>query len=141
MNTSTSDCTSGCESGWTTYLLHPSSSTNPYTRHTHQGKGANAHGHRDQEDEDNEDEDLSMVSDASSGPPHLHGGALPRPPQQDEKQKSKPKETKLKKNKKQHSLCLDDTASSHFLQAKMKMPKKKMGFLKSSGSLLGRKRQ
>ncbi|XP_042022170.1 protein SOB FIVE-LIKE 5-like [Salvia splendens] len=156
MNTSTSECNSGCESGWTTYLDHLSSSTNPYTHYTHQdyqGKGANyVHDH----DHDQEaDEDLSMVSDASSGPPHLHG---PPPPQQDRKQKSK---TKEKKNKKlqQHSFCLDDTASSPFLQGNAvppenqhhsfstaqfeeeRMPKTKMGFFKSSGSLLGRKRQ
>ncbi|XP_047956475.1 protein SOB FIVE-LIKE 6-like [Salvia hispanica] len=139
MNTSTSDCTSGSESGWTTYLVHPSNSTSPYTHYTHhQGKGANAHDQEDEDEDDRDEEDLSMVSDASSGPPHF---PAPSQAQQDKKQKSKPKEIKLKKNKKQHSLCLDDTASSHFLQEESKMPKKKIGFLKSSGSLLGRKRQ
>lgn len=78
--------------------------------------------------EDQEDEDLSMVSDASSGPPHLHEnyGADPQcygfasPPQEDKKkskQKIKTKETRMKQ---QHNLCLDDTASSpvlHFSQA------------------------
>ncbi|KAL1546886.1 protein SOB FIVE-LIKE 5-like [Salvia divinorum] len=153
MNTSTSECSSGCESGWTTYLDHLSNSTNPYTHYTqqdYQGKGTNYVHDHDQE----ADEDLSMVSDASSGPPH------PPPPQQDRKQKSKTKEKK-KNNKKlqQHSFCLDDTASSPFLQGNAvphenqhhsfsaaqfeeeKMPKTKMGFFKSSGSLLGRKRQ
>ncbi|XP_042063779.1 protein SOB FIVE-LIKE 5-like [Salvia splendens] len=46
---------SGCESGWTLYLQQSSISTDesPTKR-------------------SNEDEDLSMVSDASSGPPQLH---------------------------------------------------------------------
>ncbi|XP_057784915.1 protein SOB FIVE-LIKE 5-like isoform X2 [Salvia miltiorrhiza] len=147
-NASTSECSSGCESGWTTYLDHLSNSTYPYT---HQPKGsANVHDH-----EVDDDDDLSMVSDASSGPPHLH----PPPPQRN--QKTKTKETKLKSKKKQHSLCLDDTASSPFLHFSQgnavppenhhsistahfeeeRMTKMKVGFFKSSGSLLGRKRQ
>lgn len=121
MNISTSECSSGCESGWTTYLDHLSNSTNPYNRQNYQGKGANVN-------EDQKDEDLSMVSDASSGPPHLHEnyGADPQcygfasSPQEDKKkskQKIKTKETRMKQ---QHNLCLDDTASSptlHFAQA------------------------
>lgn len=108
MNTSTSECSSGCESGWTTYFDQLSNSTCPYT-HNRQGKDHD----RDQQDIE-DDEDLSMVSDASSGPPHLHGGGPPPPLQQQRNQKTKTRETKLK-NKKQHSLCLDDTASSSFL--------------------------
>ncbi|CAA0807476.1 Unknown protein [Striga hermonthica] len=63
------NCMSGCESGWTIYLDH--SSISPYvTEFTAGGRreiGAFVGG-----DEEYEDEDLSMVSDASSGPPHLH---------------------------------------------------------------------
>ncbi|KAK4390423.1 hypothetical protein Sango_2105600 [Sesamum angolense] len=70
MNTSTSGCSSGCESGWTMYLDQLSNSTDPYRRafvQNYKEKGERVN--REAE----EAEDLSMVSDASSGPPpHLH---------------------------------------------------------------------
>ena len=53
------ECSSGCESGWTLYLQQSSIST--YESPEHRTKIIS-----------NEDEDLSMVSDASSGPPQLH---------------------------------------------------------------------
>lgn len=70
MNISTSECSSGCESGWTMYLNQLSSSTDKYNRSIpvdgeYRRKGGNIY-----EDEE-EDEDLSMLSDASSGPPHF----------------------------------------------------------------------
>ncbi|XP_011074344.1 uncharacterized protein LOC105159095 [Sesamum indicum] len=126
MNMSTSECSSGCESGWTMYLDQHSSSTDPYSRayvQNYEEKGVYVNY------EDEEDEDLSMVSDASSGPPHFHEygncgvdtqyyGYSP-PGSEDKKktkQKSKSKETRTMK---QQNLCLDDTASSpvyHFSQ-------------------------
>ncbi|KAL0322987.1 UNVERIFIED_CONTAM: hypothetical protein Sangu_1918000 [Sesamum angustifolium] len=127
MNMSTSECSSGCESGWTMYLDQHSNSTDPYSRgyvQNYEEKGVYVNY------EDEEDEDLSMVSDASSGPPHFHEyencgvdtqyyGYSP-PGSEDKKktkQKSKRKETRTMK---QQNLCLDDTASSpvyHFSQA------------------------
>lgn len=114
MNISTSECSSGCESGWTTYLDQLSNSTNPYKNQNYQEKGGNV-------DDDEEDEDLSMVSDASSGPPNLHEPRFYASEEKKKsKQKSKTKETKMMKNQ---SLCLDDTASSpilHFSQVSFK---------------------
>lgn len=55
-----------------------------------------------EKEEEDEDEDLSMVSDASSGPPHYASFSQ-------EKDKSKTKEAIWPKKQ---SLCLDDTASS-----------------------------
>lgn len=126
MNISTSECSSGCESGWTMYLDQLSNSTDPYSRafvQNYEGKAAYVNY------EDQEDEDLSMVSDASSGPPHFHeyeNGAVDTQyygyspsvseDKKKSKQKSKSKETRAMK---QQNLCLDDTASSpvfHFSQ-------------------------
>ncbi|CAL9050329.1 unnamed protein product [Musa banksii] len=56
-----SECSSGCQSGWTTYLDHSSCEPLVYN------KGGFFHG----KEEEEEEEDLSMVSDASSGPPHF----------------------------------------------------------------------
>lgn len=126
MNTSTSEYSSGCESGWTMYLDQNSNSTDPYSRgyayDQYEEKGAYAYTIHEEDDED-----LSMVSDASSGPPHYrhydnsqyYGGYV-----SEDKTKSMTKtKTKTKsssrKEPKQQSLCLDDTASSsifHFSQ-------------------------
>ncbi|KAK6130812.1 hypothetical protein DH2020_035453 [Rehmannia glutinosa] len=140
MNLSNSEYSSGCESGWTMYLdqLSNISTNDPFVTNFEGKKSVN---------EDYEDEDLSMVSDASSGPPHYFH-------EYDEKikkksrEKSKTKETIINKAKKQHNLCLDDTASSpvfDFSQGES-ITKKHFSFFKSStkgksGSLLGRKRQ
>ncbi|XWS63016.1 hypothetical protein CRYUN_Cryun06bG0060400 [Craigia yunnanensis] len=80
MNVFASECSSGCESGWTNYLEQSFLSANPL----HKGNGLNdiksgfCDGHtenRGKEEVDDdvvvEEEDLSMVSDASSGPPHF----------------------------------------------------------------------
>ncbi|XP_038905216.1 protein SOB FIVE-LIKE 6-like [Benincasa hispida] len=67
-----SECSSGCESGWTLYLEQSFLS--------HGGPDQivgcteeywNARGTQEEEEEEGEVEDLSMVSDASSGPPHF----------------------------------------------------------------------
>lgn len=115
-NTSTSEYSSGCESGWTMYLDQNSNSTDPYSRgfayDKYEEKGAYSYTIHEEDDED-----LSMVSDASSGPPHCrhydnshyYGGG-------EDKTKTTKTKTKTKsssrKEPKQQSLCLDDTASS-----------------------------
>ncbi|XP_021776101.1 uncharacterized protein LOC110739931 [Chenopodium quinoa] len=80
---SSSECSSGCESGWTLYLEHSSGSFSTGSKYNdrlhcnnnkhqkvaptfHQGKKSASLFY-----DDDEDEDLSMVSDASSGPPHF----------------------------------------------------------------------
>ncbi|XP_027362390.1 uncharacterized protein LOC113870001 [Abrus precatorius] len=120
MNALASECSSGCESGWTLYLEHS----------FHLNHNASSHrpsqfieddGFYDQEkdkkakNEDAEEEDLSMVSDASSGPPHF-------PDAQDNAHfHSSSKAAKLaKRSKKKQKVrenqhlpsFLDDTASS-----------------------------
>ncbi|EYU37562.1 hypothetical protein ABFS82_02G045600 [Erythranthe guttata] len=81
------ECSSGCESGWTLYLQHSSSSpylscniNNNYQEHDSAIDAGRRRRRRniteeakrlkEEDDEEEEDEDLSMVSDASSGPPH-----------------------------------------------------------------------
>ncbi|XP_044979372.1 protein SOB FIVE-LIKE 5 isoform X2 [Hordeum vulgare subsp. vulgare] len=63
-----SECSSGCQSGWTTYLEDDSSS---YSRgharlHLHAKGRSSCHS-----EEAEEEDDLSMISDASSGPRQL----------------------------------------------------------------------
>ncbi|XP_042494622.1 protein SOB FIVE-LIKE 5-like [Macadamia integrifolia] len=79
-----SECCSGCESGWTMYLdQYSSPSANPCKvgggGFGHPlgiyGKGDTGKDAKVDDDgvaEPEEEEDLSMVSDASSGPPHFH---------------------------------------------------------------------
>ncbi|KAH6825891.1 hypothetical protein C2S53_017800 [Perilla frutescens var. hirtella] len=131
MNTSTSEYSSGCESGWTMYLDQNSNSTDPYSKGfytQYQGKGAYANENENVED----DEDLSMVSDASSGPPHSHHYennsshyyGYPSAAEDDNNnnnnnKKKKKSKSKTRKEPNHHNLCLDDTASSsifHFSQ-------------------------
>ncbi|CAI9757884.1 unnamed protein product [Fraxinus pennsylvanica] len=107
MNISNSECSSGCESGWTVYFDQFSNCTGrhnlgfgrPVDEYYPKGSAyAN---------EDTEGKDLSMVSDASSGPPvfnEYHESADGR------QKKSKQK----KKAKAQQNFHLDDTASSPF---------------------------
>ncbi|KAK1402396.1 Peripheral-type benzodiazepine receptor-associated 1 [Heracleum sosnowskyi] len=57
------ECSSGCESGWTSYFEHEDSLLSPYPNQ----KSSNRYTTIDEDYE----EDLSMVSDASSGPPHF----------------------------------------------------------------------
>ncbi|XP_022749143.1 uncharacterized protein LOC111298682 isoform X2 [Durio zibethinus] len=80
MNVLASECSSGCESGWTNYLEQSFLSTNP----PHKGHGLRDRksgfydehrenrGKEEVDDVVEEEEDLSMVSDASSGPPHFY---------------------------------------------------------------------
>lgn len=123
MDTLASECSSGCESGWTLYLdrsLNTSQSHTPSLGCYEETKHKKA-----QNIEDSDEEDLSMVSDASSGPPHL--------PYDDDvyfnekdnvvkKHKKGTKKQKVRENK-QHAIAVEDqqhlpsflhdTASSH----------------------------
>ncbi|KAJ6965001.1 hypothetical protein NC652_003042 [Populus alba x Populus x berolinensis] len=83
MNFLASECSADCESGWTLYL-EQSLLSNPNSKHGNKTsfvdaesaglcrKGKNTREESEEEEEEEEEEDLSMVSDASSGPPHFH---------------------------------------------------------------------
>ncbi|KAL6317699.1 hypothetical protein AAG906_030453 [Vitis piasezkii] len=126
MNISASQCSSGCESGWTLYLDQSSSSANECRR---AGRVVDEDcGRKNAEvGQQDEEEDLSMVSDASSGPPHFH---------EDENcfsqaaKKSQKKKIKDPCTKQQHS-SLDDTASSPVLS----FSKKKFSPTSDQGSM------
>lgn len=68
MNISASACSSGCESGWTLYLDQSFISETQFQR----DGGTVNYGEKGAKEVEVEEEDLSMVSDASSGPPHYH---------------------------------------------------------------------
>lgn len=112
-NMSTSECSSGCESGWTTYLDHSSVSAYQYDKSYWRSMGLNV----DQQVQ--ETEDLSMVSDASSGPRYVYdednssayfsasgSGLVLEQQERTKKQKNK------MKGMKNEDAFLDDTASS-----------------------------
>ncbi|TVU48053.1 hypothetical protein EJB05_07675, partial [Eragrostis curvula] len=67
MAAASSECSSGCQSGWTTYLDDDRSSQSCGTARFH-GKAAQQPYYYG--DYSEEEEDLSMISDASSGPRH-----------------------------------------------------------------------
>lgn len=120
-----SECSSGCESGWTLYL------ENSYMAPPYHSCGGNrfleGKGGFSQENgyEEEEEEDLSMVSDASSGPPQFveeedygndnngcsyhaapvnSAAALPV--------KRQKKKENRRRSIREHPSALDDTASS-----------------------------
>lgn len=118
MNISDTECGSGCESGWTSYLDQSSYSNSRWQSYSgivdedYVGKGARLEYKRE-----DEEEDLSMVSDASSGPRHYYedyeeiGNYFPAPSASDAKGSKSKK--KVKEN--QHHSYLEDTASSPIL--------------------------
>ncbi|THG09940.1 hypothetical protein TEA_021015 [Camellia sinensis var. sinensis] len=122
-----SECSSGCESGWTLYLEHSFLSSNPSNRNNNEfvdGKGIYSKGKRSLKNED-EEEDLSMVSDASSGPQNFHedeyygngsNGCLNNAPIDATLRKKSGKRKKNRENPsrkvQEHPSFLDDTASS-----------------------------
>lgn len=120
MDLSTSEYNSGCASGWTMYLDPFSSSTVQWNRSMPfdddcQSKGAYVN-------EDEEDEDLSMLSDASSGPPNFHQDEDSSEETRynstisiSESKKSKHKKKVKEHRRKQQNFHLDDTASSPVL--------------------------
>ncbi|GAB4852364.1 hypothetical protein Ancab_016556 [Ancistrocladus abbreviatus] len=112
---------SGCESGWTLYLDESSSPPNPcHGGNTHRNAHENYKVKSTRVEEEDEEEDLSMVSDASSGPPHLEdfpdcfdrSGCHCSPSEvKVSKKNEKRKKGKEQRGKHDHSY-LDDTASS-----------------------------
>ncbi|CAN4122545.1 unnamed protein product [Withania somnifera] len=122
MNISGSECTSGCESGWTMYLDQLSNSADQYNRRDFSNKNHYGIYKTEYVDEDQEDEDMSMVSDASSGPPHFHeeqycfneNGYSFYPSASENTKKTKEKRKIKDQNMKKQNLYLDDTASSPF---------------------------
>lgn len=133
---SSSECSSGCESGWTLYLEHSNSKFSVggnrkmsafHHGQDQQGKKLNGKffDEEEEDDDDNNDEDLSMVSDASSGPPHFDHDI-----DYDEEEevfcydKRKKQSMKLPSSPvyqcyKAEDLSLDDTASSSFFTSKV----------------------
>ncbi|KAI4318438.1 hypothetical protein MLD38_032141 [Melastoma candidum] len=119
MNALSSECSSGCESGWTLYFDHSSSDDDEMRvkdwdlkKHEFGKKWF-----KDEDEQEEEEEDLSMVSDASSGPP-IHYEAVEGA---DEAPRSslRPGHTDTKRQKKikrggdeDFQSLLDDTASS-----------------------------
>ncbi|XP_031129140.1 uncharacterized protein LOC116030910 [Ipomoea triloba] len=122
-----SECSSGCESGWTVYLEN--SIMAPYSSYNNGNKFFRGKARVNGEEEE---EDLSMVSDASSGPPQVvaeedygndsHGwcfhaptgavgSALPKKSNVKKQRKKEKKENRLQ-NLKEKASMLDDTASS-----------------------------
>lgn len=119
-----SECSSGCRSGWTMYLV------------------SSFQVEDEEQEEKEEEEDLSMISDASSGPPHLledvelgcfqhqsNGGSysslLPTAAFGRESSGNNNSNSKKKKKnergdaeqKVKHSSVLDDTASSQLFSS------------------------
>ncbi|KAJ8571112.1 hypothetical protein K7X08_038084 [Anisodus acutangulus] len=113
-----SECSSGCESGWTLYLEN--SVLPPLTSCKDNNFSHLCEDEKFVKTEQEEEEDLSMVSDASSGPPHFceeenyghnnNGGFFFHAPINVTLPKSNPK--KQKEKEKQQPSALDDTASS-----------------------------
>ncbi|XP_041016456.1 protein SOB FIVE-LIKE 5-like [Juglans microcarpa x Juglans regia] len=118
MDISASQCSSGCESGWTRYLDQSSLSETQFhivggTDDYHRGKGAEM---------EEKEEDLSLLSDASSGPSHyleddeecIHDNGCyfysSSASERDRKNKSKIKAKEHGRHRLHSSL--DDTASS-----------------------------
>lgn len=104
-----SECSSGCQSGWTAYFDHSSSASLPHPLLCRKGASFD-----NEEEEEEEEEDLSMVSDASSGPPHLHEDS-------DEHSScclgltrisTKKRRVEAEQQQRERSPLLDDTASS-----------------------------
>ncbi|KAM7518424.1 hypothetical protein LguiB_017386 [Lonicera macranthoides] len=102
MNKSNSECSSGCESGWTMYLDQSSNSTkNVDELNCQRNRGEN----------NVDDSDLSMVSDASSAPPNFHQVEFFLSASQKTNKGKQKKKIEENRGKKLNSF-LDDTASS-----------------------------
>ncbi|KAK7308117.1 hypothetical protein VNO77_41713 [Canavalia gladiata] len=127
MNALASECSSGCESGWTLYLDHSFKLNQNASPHrgsqfiNGEDEGYNYEEYKEKKaknedvEEEEEEEELSMVSDASSGPPHLpdaqDNGCFYSASKATKLSKRSKKRQKVKEN--QHlPYFLDDTASS-----------------------------
>lgn len=107
-NMSTSEGSSGSESGWTSYLDHtPTATAYQYDKSHWRSVGLNV-------DRQNQDtEDLSMVSDASSGPRYMYDGDNFSASASGLDQGKKKQKNQIKQNKLQvQDTYLDDTACS-----------------------------
>lgn len=129
MNAMASECSSGCESGWTLYLEHSLLSQDVSHKDAsfiggndgfYEDKDKRA---REEDTTEEEEEDLSMVSDASSGPPHfpddeayfneVNNGCFYPPMSSKSAKLEKTGKEKKKVRENQHlTSLLDDTASS-----------------------------
>ncbi|KAL5559191.1 hypothetical protein UlMin_035402 [Ulmus minor] len=119
MNLSASNFSSGCESGWTNYLEQSYISENQFQKDQSFGKYGGK-GAREKEEE----EDLSMVSDASSGPPHYHEDDEDSFSSRGKQKKNKNKKKITEKCKSQPHSNVDDTASSPVSKNKLNSPRK-----------------
>ncbi|XP_065871835.1 protein SOB FIVE-LIKE 5-like isoform X2 [Euphorbia lathyris] len=76
MNAFASECTSGCESGWTLYLeqsfLSPATTSSRMVDITIAAGNFCGKKETDIQEQQQQEDDLSMLSDASSGPPHFN---------------------------------------------------------------------
>ncbi|KAG4382467.1 hypothetical protein AAZX31_14G087700 [Glycine max] len=123
-----SQYSSASESGWTHYLDQSSLSENYYQRRGGvvecEGKGARM--------EEYSEEDLSMVSDASSGPPHYDNECYCQnwyPCLSSKAKESQKKNKKVKEyGRSQQPSPLDDTASSPFFNSSKESHKKQDSF-------------
>lgn len=135
MNLLASEYSSGCESGWTLYLDHSLVSPSAHTVHENA-----PFSRRDTENEE-EEEDLSMVSDASSGPPHVNedeiynGFSYPSSMDAVFPRKSFKRQRIKEEHRSQvDPSCLDDTASSplfNFSNKKKSNPNNNQGLMES----------
>ncbi|XP_031281465.1 uncharacterized protein LOC116139963 [Pistacia vera] len=121
MNLSSSQFSSGCESGWTSYLDQSFHSKNEC--YSFGGNVDEEYAQTGARIDHDEEEDLSMVSDASSGPRHCgkdedcfdENGCFCSPPSASELARKNKKKHKIKQHgKNQHHSHHDDTASSPF---------------------------
>ncbi|KAJ0025102.1 hypothetical protein Pint_08632 [Pistacia integerrima] len=126
MNLSSSQFSSGCESGWTSYLDQSSHSKNEC--YSFGGNVDEEYAQTGARVDHDEEEDLSMVSDASSGPRHCgededcfdENGCFCSPPSASELARKNKKKHKIK----QHGVALHLQGKSTF--------KKHFDFFKSS---------
>ncbi|GAU29504.1 hypothetical protein TSUD_115260 [Trifolium subterraneum] len=104
-----SECSSGCESGWTLYLDHSFNASQSHTPSFGCYEETTKH-----KLEDSDEEDLSMVSDASSGPPHSDSyfNAQHYSASKPEKLAKRSKKRQRVQENIQLQQHLDDTASS-----------------------------
>ena len=135
MNISASKFSSGCESGWTVYLDQSYISESEF-----KGDHINNNNNSIVVVDEDEEEDLSMVSDASSGPPHCHeddredcfyenASSFPasnwgfnnsaKNKDRDVTRKKKKKHIVKEVYKSEYHSCLDDTASSPVSKARL----------------------
>ncbi|XP_024029036.1 uncharacterized protein LOC21387514 isoform X1 [Morus notabilis] len=142
MNISTSKFSSGCESGWTLYLDQSYISESEFQRDNSDNNNNNYNyngiaecGGKGVREE--EEEDLSMVSDASSGPPHYHedcycengssfsasNWAYNNNDNKSSKDREKKKMMMKEKCTNEYHSCIDDTASSPVSKKKSTLPR------------------